>query len=66
MEPQTWSVPTSEEKQKGGRTFTISSIRLWNSLNTQLKKVDSISSFKTALFKHFFEINNNLTHFTIS
>ena len=21
---------------------------------------------KTALFKHFFEINNNLTHFTIS
>ena len=58
--------PHFRRETEGGRTFTISSIRLWNSLNTQLKKVDSISSFKTALFKHFFEINNNLTHFTIS
>ena len=58
--------PHFKRETEGGRTFTISSIRLWNSLNTQLKKVDSISSFKTALFKHFFEINNNLTHFTIS
>ena len=58
--------PHFRRETEGGRTFTISSIRLWNSLNTQLKKVDSISSFKTALFKHFFEINNNLIHFTIS
>ena len=36
-----------------GKSFTISTIKLWNSLPPEIKRKQSIASFKSALRKHF-------------
>ena len=38
---------------EGGRSFTVRSIRDWNSLPRSLRVLDSYSRFKTRLFKKF-------------
>ena len=38
---------------EGGRSFTVRSIRDWNSLPGSLRVLDSYSRFKTSLFKRF-------------
>ena len=38
---------------EGGRSFTVRSIRDWNSLPRSLRVLDSYSRFKTSLFKKF-------------
>ena len=38
---------------EGGRSFTVRSIRDWNSLSRSLRVLDSYSRFKTTLSKEF-------------
>ena len=51
---------------ESGRLFTVSGIRLWNSLSSQLKDANCLNSFRIGLFKHYFNSNKNLQHSTIS
>ena len=42
----------------GGRSFTIRSIKDWNSIPSSLRVLDSYSRFKKDLFKKFFKVRN--------
>ena len=54
-----------ETKGGGGGLYIFFNTTL-ELVKHSIEKVESISSFKTGLFKRFLEINNNLTHFTFS
>ena len=58
--------PRFRLETEGGRTFTVSGIRLWNSLCSQLKDGNSLESFGSGLFKHYFNSIKNLQLITIS
>ena len=49
-----------------GRSFTISSIKLWNSLPPEIKRKQSIGSFKNALRKHFIGTYANIDSFSVN
>jgi hypothetical protein len=49
-----------------GRSFTISSIKLWNSLPPEIKRKQSIGSFKNALRKHFVGTYANIDYFSVN
>ena len=45
--------PRCSYATEGGRSFTVRSIREWNSLPRSLRVLDSYSRFKTRLLKKF-------------
>ena len=53
-------------ESEGGRTFSVSATRLWNSLPTYLKKVISVTSFRKATYSHFLTRYNDVDHFSLS
>ena len=44
--------PHYNRETEGGRTFQISGIKLWNSIPIDVRKKETVSSFKVALSKH--------------
>ena len=57
--------PRLKRESKRGRSFTICSIRFWNSLPNGLKTVQGLSTFKKAIFQHFNDKYNDIDHFSI-
>ena len=51
---------------EGGKTFSVSSTRLWNSLPIDLKKGTCVTSFRKALYSHFLTRYNDVDHFSLS
>ena len=49
-----------------GKSFTISSIRLWNSLPPEIKRKQCIASFKSALRKHLKGTYANIDSFSLN
>ena len=46
--------PRYNRESEGGRTFSVSATRLWNSLPINLKKGTCVTSFRKAIYSHFF------------
>ena len=49
-----------------GKSFTIGSIKLWNSLPPEIKRKQSIASFKSALRQHFMGTYANIDSFSVN
>ena len=49
----------------GGRSFSVSTSRLWNMLPTHIKNQSTLTSFKKSIFKHFMGSYKELDHFII-
>ena len=45
--------PRYNRESEGGRTFSVSATRLWNSLPINLKKGTRVTSFRKAIYSHF-------------
>ena len=45
--------PSNNRETKGGRTFQTSGTKLWNSIPLEIRKKDSIGSFKSSVRKYF-------------
>ena len=45
--------PRYNRESEGGRTFSVSATRLWNSLPIDLKKGTCVTSFRKAIYSHF-------------
>jgi hypothetical protein len=58
--------PRYTRSSEVGRSFTISSIKLWNSLPPEIKRKQSIGSFKNALRKHFIGTYANIDSFSVN
>ena len=50
---------------EGGRTFTVTTCKAWNSLSLPVRQKDSVDSFKKALWNEFFKHQQNLDNFSI-
>lgn len=51
---------------EGGRTFSMSTTRLWNSLPINIKKVTCVTSSRKAIYKHFLTRYNDVDHFSVA
>ena len=56
----------NREQSEGGRTFSVSATRLWNSLPIDLKKGTCVTSFRKAIYSHFLTRYNDVDHFSLS
>ena len=56
--------PRYNRGSEGGRTFSVSATRLWNSLPTNLKKGISVTSFRKATYS--LTRYNDVDHFSLS
>ena len=45
--------PRYNRESEGGRTFSVSATRLWNSLPIDLNKGTCVTSFRKAIYSHF-------------
>jgi len=50
---------------EGGKTFTVTTCKAWNSLSLPVRQRDSVDSLKKALWNEFFKQQQNLDHFSI-
>ena len=55
--------PIVKRQKEGGRTFTVSTCKLWNSLPLRTRKLATLSSFKKSLWKNIFNNQRVLNHF---
>ena len=53
--------PRYNRESEGGRTFSVSATRLWNSLPINLKKGTCVTSFKKAIYLTRY---NDVDHFS--
>ena len=58
--------PRYNRESEGGRTFSVSATRLWNSLPINLKKGTCVTSFRKAIYSHFLSRYNDVDHFSLS
>ena len=58
--------PRYNRESEGGRTFSVSATRLWNSLPIDLKKGTCVTSFRKAIYSHFLTRYNDVDHFSFS
>ena len=58
--------PIYNRESEGGRTFSVSATRLWNSLPIDLKKGTCVTSFRKAIYSHFLTRYNDVDHFSLS
>ena len=58
--------PRYNRESEGGRTFSVSATRLWNSLPIDLKKGTCVTSFRKAIYSHFLTRYNDVDHFSLS
>ena len=52
------------ESERGGRSFTVSTTRLWNMIPSNIRNKPSLVSFKKAMFDYFKDTHKHLDHFT--
>ena len=57
--------PKYKRETKGGRTFAVSALRLWNDVPLSTRKVDSVASFKHNMWSKIFRDQQFLHHFHI-
>jgi len=50
--------PSYDRETEGGRTFQANGAKLWNSIPLDIRKKDSIGSFKSAVRKYFLSKNS--------
>ena len=58
--------PRYNRSSEVGKFFTISSIKLWNSIPSEIKRKQSIASFESALRKHFMGTSANIDSFSVN
>ena len=56
--------PRFKRESEGGRSFTVSTTRLWNTIPSTIRNKPSLVSFKKATFKFFKDTYKHLDHFT--
>ena len=56
--------PRFKRESGGGRSFTVSTTRLWNMIHSNIRKKPSLISFKKAMFDYFKDTHKHLDHFT--
>ena len=54
-----------KRQKEGGRTFTVTTCKLWNSLPLTTRKLATISSCKKSLWKNIFNNQQVLNHFSL-
>ena len=57
--------PRYNRETEGGRTFTVTTCKAWNSLSLPVRQKDSVDSLKKASRNEFFKQQQNLDHFSI-
>ena len=57
--------PIVKRQKEGGRTFTVTACKTWNSLPLKTRKLATFSSFKTSLWKSIFNDQQILNHFIL-
>ena len=50
---------------EGGRSFSVTTSRLWNMLHAHIKNQSTLTSFKKLIFKHFMDSYKEMDHFII-
>ena len=58
--------PKFQRTCDGGRTFTVSGIKLWNNLPADIRKTDNINNFKAKLRTFFKNVYNDINNFDIN
>ena len=56
--------PKYKRETDGGRTFSVSSTKLWNSLTLEDRKAHSLKSFKKNMWSKIFKEQKFLQHFS--
>ena len=64
--PETSSAPGYNREPEGGRTFSVSATRLWDSLPINLKKGTCVTSFRKVIYSHSLTRHNDVDHFSLS
>jgi len=57
--------PYYKRVTEGGHSFAVSAARLWNNVPLNARKLDSVKSLKTNLFKTIFAAQQHLDQFRI-
>jgi len=57
--------PYYKRVTEGGRSFAVPAARLWNNVPLNARKLDSVKSLKSNLFKTIFAAKQRLNHFRI-
>ena len=55
--------PRFKRESEGGRSFSVSTSRLWNMMPAHIKNQPNLTSFKKSIFKHFMDSYKELDHF---
>jgi len=55
--------PRFKRESEGGRSFSVSTSRLWNIMPAHFKNQPNLTSFKNSIFKHFMDSYKELDHF---
>ena len=57
--------PRYNRETEGGRTFTVTSAKLWNSLSLELRSKDSLQCFRKHMWTNIFDDQQSLHHFNV-
>ena len=57
--------PQVKRNTEGCRTFTVPACREWNKLPLQMKKLDTLKTFKNTLRNRIFKDQQSLNHFSL-
>ena len=55
--------PRFKRESEGGRSFTVSTTRLWNKIPSNIRNKPSLASFKKTMFDHFKDSYKHLDRF---
>ena len=58
------TTPRYNHETEGGRTFTVTTCKAWNSWSLPVRQRDSVESLKKALWNEFFKQQKNLDQFS--
>ena len=57
--------PRFKRNTEGGRTFTVTACREWNKLPLQMRKAETLKTFKNSLWNRIFKDQQSLNHFSL-
>ena len=57
--------PRVNRNTEGGRTFTVTASLKWNKLPLQMRKAETLKTFKNSLWNRIFKDQQSLNHFSI-
>ena len=57
--------PRFKRETEGGRSFSVSTSRLWNMMPAHIKNQPNLASFKKSIFKHYMDSYKELDDFII-